>query len=143
MSRRKRSLGGKKMKGRHLGFLTVTDGRGGKKRTDTLHLTHCLHYLLLSAALSALAVICFLLRCELGHRVETFGEQRSISEKLRDECKQSDKEMSKWREPKEGGVDGADEEQRLRDMFMFKRREEDGINEGLVGSITRNGMRVM
>lgn len=27
-------------------------------------------------------------------------------------------------------MDGADEEQRLRDMFVFKRGEEDGINEG-------------
>lgn len=53
---------------------------------------------------------------------KTFGEQRSISEKLRDEHKRRDKEMSKRRETKAGGVDGADEEQRLRDMFMFKRK---------------------
>lgn len=42
---------------------------------------------------------------------KTFGDQRSISEELRDEHKRGDKEMSKRRETKEGGVDGADEEQ--------------------------------
>lgn len=41
----RRGLGGKKRKGRHLGFPAVTDGRGRKKATDTLHLSHCLRYL--------------------------------------------------------------------------------------------------
>lgn len=73
-------LGGMKRKGRHLRFPTVTDGRGGKKETDTLHHTHCPTYLL--AALLFLPRLSIVAPNELGHCAEAFREQHSIGEGL-------------------------------------------------------------
>lgn len=65
-AKRGRGLCGKERKGRRLRFPTVTDGRGRKKETDTLHLTHCLDYLLLCLSFCS-SVTSFLLLYELGH----------------------------------------------------------------------------